>query len=95
MGMGAWGEAAVFRNLEHFRKIKRYLLLLQVYKAEAAKARRVYDESRGLACACTRKGIHFIKGSGMLALEMHVGYLSDLRVERRVQRLDQGRLSDA
>ena len=43
VGVGAGGEAAVFRGPEHFWEIERNLLLFEVHQAEAAYAGSVYD----------------------------------------------------
>ena len=43
VGMCAGGEAAVLRDLQHFREIAGDFLLLQIYQAEAPEPGRVDD----------------------------------------------------
>ena len=75
MGMGTWGEPASFGSLEHFRKIKSDLLLLQIHKAETSEAGSIHDETAG------REGIHLIEGRGVLSLKMDIGYLAHSRIQ--------------
>ena len=96
MGMGAWSETAVFRNLQHFREIQGYLLLLQVHQTEASQTGSVDNEPERFFTEFRMTGgesIHLIEGSGMLSLQMHIGNLSHTRIQRRIQCLDQRRLA--
>ena len=47
MGVGAWGETAVLRGFEHFRKVEGDLLFLEIDEAEAAEARGIDYEAGG------------------------------------------------
>ena len=98
MGMGAVGEAAVFREPEDLGEIAGNLLGLHVEGAEALNPRGI-DEPTFSAGARPRgkvlKGNHLGKGGGMLAHVMGVGNLRGAEVGPRHQTVDDRRLAHA
>ena len=87
--MRAGREPAPLGGAEHFGEVLADLLLLEVHQAEAAKPRRIND------IATRREGVHLVQGRRVLPLQVGRGNLPDLGIQGRVQRLDEGGLSDA
>ena len=87
--MGARGESAAGAFPQHFREVAGNFLLLHIYQPKAPNPRRINDIATG------SQRIHLIERRGMLPLQVCRGNGPDLGIQRRVQRLDEGRFPHA
>ena len=87
--MGARGESAAGAFPQHFREVAGNLLLLHIYQPKAPNPRRINDIAPG------SQRIHLVQRRGMLPLQVCGGNSSNLGIQRRVQRLDEGRFPHA